>query len=82
MSSDKSIYSSQNKKPLNYLPNIDYKEFEKVIRSRRSVRFFTNEIIPENVIKNSLNNALLAPNSSNLQVWEIYWVKNNDSKKI
>ena len=81
MSSDKSIYSSQNKKPLNYLPNIDYKEFEKVIRSRRSVRFFTNEIIPENVIKNSLNNALLAPNSSNLQVWEIYWVKNINKKK-
>ena len=26
MSSDKSIYSSQNKKLLNYLPNIDYKE--------------------------------------------------------
>ena len=81
MSSNKFIYSSQNKKPNNFLPKIDYKEFEKVIKSRRSIRFFTSEIIPENVIKNSLDNALLAPNSSNLQVWEIYWVKNLNKKK-
>ena len=69
MSSDKFIHSSRNKSLNNFLPKIDYKEFEKVIKSRRSIRFFTSEIIPENVIKNSLDNALLAPNSSNLQVW-------------
>ena len=68
-------------KSINHLPKINYKEFEKVIKSRRSVRFFTKEVIPETIIKNSLNNALLAPNSSNLQVWEIYWVKNLNKKK-
>ena len=68
-------------KSINHLPKINYKEFEKVIKSRRSVRFFTKEVIPETIIKNSLNNALLAPNSSNLQVWEIYWVKNLVKKK-
>ena len=82
MTSNKDIFSSilefsyQSK-----LPKINYKEFEKVINSRRSVRAFTNEKIPDDIIKKSLNNALIAPNSSNLQVWEIYWVKNNDSKK-
>ena len=67
-------------KSINHLPKINYKEFEKVIKSRRSVRFFTKEVIPETIIKNSLNNALLAPNSSNLQVWEIYWVKKKLSR--
>ena len=81
MSSNNSIQSSQNKKHNNHLPKINYKEFEKVIKSRRSIRFFTKEVIPKIVIKNSLNNALLAPNSSNLQVWEIYWVKNLNKKK-
>ena len=53
------------------LPNIDHKEFDKVIKSRRSVRIFTKESIPEDIIHKSLDNSLKAPTSSNLQTWEI-----------
>ena len=46
-----------------------------LVRKRRSVRKFLNEKVPEEVITKALKAALLAPNSSNLQPWEFYWVK-------
>lgn len=55
-------------------PKIDAKEFQKVIDSRRAVRIYEKEPIPEKIIRQCLHNALLAPNSSNLQPWEIYHV--------
>lgn len=54
---------------------IDATEFEKVVRSRRSVRAFTDEPVPEDIVRQCLDLALLAPNSSNLQPWEFYWVR-------
>ena len=69
-------------KPFNEkLPKINSKEFDKVIKSRRSIRVFTNEIIPNDIIKKSLDNSLKAPTSSNLQTWEIYWIKSKNIKK-
>jgi len=62
------------------VPKINSKEFDKVIKSRRSVRVFTNEDIPKEVIDKSLDNSLKAPTSSNLQTWEIYWIKSKDVK--
>lgn len=59
----------------------DSDEFEKVVRSRRSTRAYTNEPIPESVMRRCLELALLAPNSSNLQVWEFYWVRDESKKK-
>lgn len=59
----------------------DVKEFIKVVESRRSVRAYTNESIPEEVVRSCLDLALLAPNSSNLQPWEFYWVRDSDKKK-
>ena len=56
-------------------------EFEKVVRSRRSTRVFTDEKIPEEVMRECLDLALLAPNSSNLQPWEFYWVRNEEKKQ-
>ena len=32
----------------------------------------TNEPVPESVIRDCLEQAILAPNSSNLQIWEFY----------
>lgn len=62
-------------------PKINPKEFQKVIDSRRAVRIFENTPIPEDIVMKCLHNALLAPNSSNLQPWEIYWVKSPEKKK-
>jgi nitroreductase len=71
-------YSSENLKTTTLDTN--YEEFKKIIFSRRSVRIFTNDPIPEHIIHECLDLALLAPNSSNLQPWEFYWVKSKDKK--
>jgi nitroreductase len=62
------------------LPKIDSKEFQKVLDTRRSVRVYKNDDIPDSIIKKCLENALKAPTSSNLQTWEIYWVRSNKNK--
>ncbi len=56
-------------------------EFEKVVRSRRSTRAYTEEQIPETVVRQCLELATLAPNSSNLQPWEFYWIRDPLKKK-
>lgn len=56
-------------------------EFEKVVRNRRSVRIYDGTPIPEVVTRKCLELALLAPNSSNLQCWEFYWVRSPEKKK-
>ncbi len=55
-------------------------EFDKIVQNRRSVRFYTDEKIPAEVVEKVLDWGLLAPNSSNLQPWEFYWVKNPEKK--
>ncbi len=62
------------------LPEIDVEEFRKVVHSRRSVRRFTAEAIPEAVVQDCLDMALLAPNSSNLQPWDFYRVRSPDKR--
>ncbi|WP_166265702.1 nitroreductase family protein [Marinobacter caseinilyticus] len=57
------------------LPTIDVEEFRKVVRSRRSIRRFTDEPVPDSVLDDCLELAMLAPNSSNLQPWSFYVVK-------
>lgn len=59
----------------------NFDEFKKVLRSRRSVRVFTEEPIPDSVVQECLDLALIAPNSSNLQSWEFYWVQSSEKKK-
>ncbi len=69
---------------LNYTeraPEIDVKEFEKVVQSRRSVRVYEGGPLDDKVVKRCLEIGLLAPNSSNLQPWEFYRVKSPEMKK-
>jgi len=56
-------------------------EFIKVVKGRRSVRVFSEDKIPEAVVRSCLDLALLAPNSSNLQPWEFYWVRDPEKKQ-
>lgn len=67
------------KKPPRYRegppPAINVEEFRKVIKSRRSIRKFTDRPIPPAVLEDCLDLALLAPNSSNLQPWGFYVVQ-------
>jgi nitroreductase len=55
--------------------------FKKVVQSRRAVRKFDGVPIPEQVMRDCLRDAVLAPSASNLQCYEIYWVRNTDKKK-
>ena len=56
-------------------------EFRKLVEARRSVRKFTTDKIPDSVVDDCLELALLAPNSSNLQTWEFYRIVNHEVKK-
>jgi nitroreductase len=73
------------------IPTLNYQEengnytnpdaFIQLVDARRSCRVYTEEPIPESVVRKCLSLALLAPNSSNLQPWQFYWVRNADKKK-
>ena len=63
------------------LQTVDPKEFRKVVENRRSVRVYDSTVkIPEAVVRDCLDLTLLAPNSSNLQPCEFYWVRSPDKK--
>ncbi|MCB0420365.1 MAG: nitroreductase family protein [Bdellovibrionales bacterium] len=50
-------------------------DFFDVVQKRRSVRKFTDQPVDSQLIEKALDAALVAPNSSNMQPWEFYWVK-------
>lgn len=59
----------------------DAEMFERMIQRRRSVRLFDPEQpVPPEVIERSLARAVLSPNSSNLQLWEFYWVRSPENR--
>ena len=60
--------------------SLDKKEFIKVVESRRSVRIYDKNKVKESDMMQCLELALLSPNSSNLQPWEFYWVKDPNKK--
>jgi nitroreductase len=60
--------------------NTDMNFFE-TIEKRRSVRKYLNEPVPRPAMEKAIEAALLAPNSSNLQPWEFYWVTDPQKKK-
>ena len=57
-------------------------EFQKIVDLRRSNRSFdSNTEVPEEVIEKSIERSILAPNSSNMQLWEFQWVQSEDMLK-
>jgi nitroreductase len=59
---------------------INEKTVSDAIEYRRSVRVFSDQDLDSEIVKKCLHNASLAPNSSNLQLWEFVHV--NDDKVI
>lgn len=50
--------------------------FDEIIEKRRSNRKFDPQVeVPNEVIQKSLERAILSPNSSNMQLWEFYWIQ-------
>lgn len=56
--------------------------FSELVANRRSCRIYTDEKIPEEIMRKCLDLALLAPNSSNMQPWEFYWVRSEEKRKL
>jgi nitroreductase len=54
---------------------------DQVVNERRSIRAYTDEPVENEAVVRSIERALLAPNSSNLQLWEFYRVKSADKLK-
>ncbi|MGZ3690415.1 MAG: nitroreductase family protein [Pseudobdellovibrio sp.] len=54
--------------------------FDEVVAKRRSIRRFTAQKFEDEKIEKALKQALLAPNSSNVQNWDFHWVKSEDKK--
>lgn len=64
--------------------NTSETEFEHIVRSRRSMRRYDQEEpYDKDIVKKSLELAILSPNSSNMQLWEFYRItKPEDLKKM
>ncbi|NBP75804.1 MAG: nitroreductase family protein, partial [Crocinitomicaceae bacterium] len=55
------------------------KEFDEIVNFRRSNRKFDPNIeVPNEVIQKSIERAALSPNSSNMQLWEFYWIHSKE----
>jgi nitroreductase len=62
-------------------PPCDPDALAEIIRSRRSIRRYSPESIPADIMNACFDLALQAPNSSNLQTWEFHWVRKPELKK-
>ncbi|MCM8772810.1 MAG: nitroreductase family protein [Candidatus Omnitrophica bacterium] len=56
-------------------------EFYEVIKTRRSVRSYKNDPIPDEVLMRVLNAARIAPSGSNRQPWKFIIIKDPERKK-
>lgn len=64
------------------LPSEEFAEaYDEVLRRRRSIRVFDKVSVPESVMKQALKQAILAPTSSNLQPFELHWVRDTEKKQ-
>lgn len=55
--------------------------FEKIVHERRSVRIYDTEAdYNKEIVRKSLELAILSPNSSNMQLWEFYRITSPEAK--
>lgn len=56
-------------------------EFMDVVKKRRSIRRYKPDPVPENILKQILETARLAPSGSHLQPWHFIVVKDSETKR-
>jgi len=74
------IVVTKDERPNPSFETIALPGFEKAVHGRRAIRKFDGEPIPEQVMRDCFRDAILAPSASNLQCYEIYWVRDNLKK--
>ncbi len=57
------------------------KAFKSIVEHRRAMRNYLPEPVPQEIIRRCIERAILAPSSSNLQLWEYYHVQAPDKKR-
>lgn len=55
--------------------------FRQALNARRAIREFDGKAVPEEIMRDCLRDAILAPSSSNLQTYELYWVRDTTKKQ-
>jgi nitroreductase len=55
--------------------------FKQTLNARRAIREYDGKAIPEEIMRDCLHDAILAPSSSNLQTYELYWVRDIEKKE-
>ena len=55
--------------------------FKQALNARRAIREYDSKPIPENIMRDCLRDAILSPSSSNLQTYELYWIRKPEKKK-
>ena len=63
------------------MTNKEEKTVTEAINFRRSVRIYKDTPIDSDQVKACIRNASLAPNSSNLQLWEFYHITSKIKNK-
>lgn len=56
-------------------------DFYEVIKTRRSIRSYKKEPVPDEVLKRVLNAARIAPSGNNRQPWKFIIIKDEERKK-
>ena len=69
------------RQPALEMPALDAAAFYEVVHSRRSTRIYALDEVPEDVILRCVDAAQVAPNSSNLQCWELHRVRDATRKE-
>jgi nitroreductase len=52
--------------------------FARILEQRKSIRIFGPDPLPEHVVRQALEQAMISPNSSNLQLWRFYRIRKPD----
>ena len=60
---------------------MDAAAFHELVDSRRSIRAFRPDAVPDAVLQRCLDSALRAPSSSNLQHWEFILIRDPEQKR-
>ncbi len=55
--------------------------FKQTLNARRAIREYDGNPIPEDVMRDCLRDATLAPSSSNLQTYQLYWLRDSEKRR-
>ncbi len=75
---NRTIYTSDEPKP----DAVNRNAFQRIVESRRSIRVYDKQPIPQDTMLSCLREATLAPSSSNLQPYQLLWIRSESQKKI